>query len=314
MSREPAQQHWPWLKKMALAAPAMAASRSPTSLKTMLGDLPPSSRLTFFKFPGRGADNDFSNFGRAGERDLVHIVVRGQSCTRSFAEAGDDVDDAFRNSSVEKNFAEAKSGERRLFGGFEDDAISSGERRREFPRGHEQRKIPRNDLADDADRLAQRERVKLAAGRVGHADGNGVAFDLGRPAGHVMEQVGGERHVRHARDRARFAVIQRFDFGEFIRVFEDEVADAPDEFAAFAGRHATPRAGFESAASGGNGALDIFLVAFGRSGEDRGIRGIEDIKSLAGCGRNPFAVDQVVFGLGQPGSNLRAGPRGFGAW
>jgi hypothetical protein len=37
--------------------------------------------------------------------------------------------------------------------------------------------------------------------------------------------------------------------------------------------------------------LDIFLVARGRSGEDGGIGGIEDIKSLAGCSRNPFAVD-----------------------
>ena len=49
-SREPATQHCPWLKKMALAAPAMAASRS-ASEKTMLGLLPPNSRLTFFRFP-----------------------------------------------------------------------------------------------------------------------------------------------------------------------------------------------------------------------------------------------------------------------
>jgi hypothetical protein len=44
--------------------------------------------------------------------------VSGESCTRSFAEPGDDVDDAFRNSRVEKNFAQAKRSERRLFGGF----------------------------------------------------------------------------------------------------------------------------------------------------------------------------------------------------
>jgi hypothetical protein len=50
MSRDPAQQHWPWLKKMALAAPAMALSRS-ASGKTIAGLLPPSSRVTFFRFP-----------------------------------------------------------------------------------------------------------------------------------------------------------------------------------------------------------------------------------------------------------------------
>src|SRR6201998_105965 len=48
--RDPAQQHWPWLKKMALAEPAMAVSRS-ESLNTTFGDLPPSSSDTFFRLP-----------------------------------------------------------------------------------------------------------------------------------------------------------------------------------------------------------------------------------------------------------------------
>jgi phenylacetaldehyde dehydrogenase len=40
----------PWLKKIASAAPRMAASMS-ASANTMLGALPPSSRVTFFRFP-----------------------------------------------------------------------------------------------------------------------------------------------------------------------------------------------------------------------------------------------------------------------
>ncbi len=48
-SRDPATQHCPWLKKIALAAPAIASPGA--SSKTMLGDLPPSSRVTFFRFP-----------------------------------------------------------------------------------------------------------------------------------------------------------------------------------------------------------------------------------------------------------------------
>jgi hypothetical protein len=43
--REPAQQHWPWLKKIALAAPGIAISGS-ASANTTLGDLPPSSSVT----------------------------------------------------------------------------------------------------------------------------------------------------------------------------------------------------------------------------------------------------------------------------
>ena len=83
----------------------------------------------FFQISRSGANDDLADFGRAGERDFVHVVVSGESGTGSFAEPGDDVDHAFRNSRFEKNFAETKRSERRLFGGFEDDAISSGERR-----------------------------------------------------------------------------------------------------------------------------------------------------------------------------------------
>ena len=49
-SLDPAMQHWPWLKKMALAAPATAASGS-ASAKTTFGLLPPNSRVTFFRLP-----------------------------------------------------------------------------------------------------------------------------------------------------------------------------------------------------------------------------------------------------------------------
>jgi hypothetical protein len=39
------QQHWPWLKKIAFAAPGIAVSRS-ASAKTTFGALPPSSSVT----------------------------------------------------------------------------------------------------------------------------------------------------------------------------------------------------------------------------------------------------------------------------
>jgi hypothetical protein len=48
-SREPAMQHWLWLKKIALAAPSTAPASA--SSKTMFGLLPPSSRVTFLRLP-----------------------------------------------------------------------------------------------------------------------------------------------------------------------------------------------------------------------------------------------------------------------
>ena len=49
-SREPAVQHWPILKKIALAVPRIATSMS-ASGNTIAGDFPPSSSDTFFKLP-----------------------------------------------------------------------------------------------------------------------------------------------------------------------------------------------------------------------------------------------------------------------
>mmetsp|Transcript_27102 Transcript_27102/g.48884 ORF Transcript_27102/g.48884 Transcript_27102/m.48884 type:complete len:247 (-) Transcript_27102:502-1242(-) len=47
--RVPAQQTWPWLAKTPIAAQATASSRS-ASPKMIVGDLPPSSNVTFFRF------------------------------------------------------------------------------------------------------------------------------------------------------------------------------------------------------------------------------------------------------------------------
>ena len=48
--REPAQQTWPWLKKMPWITPSMAWSRGASSNR-MLAALPPSSRVSFFFVP-----------------------------------------------------------------------------------------------------------------------------------------------------------------------------------------------------------------------------------------------------------------------
>ena len=73
-----------------------------------------------------------------------------------FAGAGDDVDDAVGQFGLLENFGEMHRGDAGGLGGFEDAGISAGERGREFPRRHEQREIPRNDLAGDAERLRVR--------------------------------------------------------------------------------------------------------------------------------------------------------------
>src|SRR6185437_8237689 len=53
---------------------------------------------------------------------------------------------------------------------------------------------------------------------VGHGDVDRVALDLGRPAGHVVEQVRGQRNVGSEGDSVGLAVVQRFDVAELFSV------------------------------------------------------------------------------------------------
>jgi hypothetical protein len=54
MSREPAQQTWPWLKKIPFTIPSTAWS-SAASSKTMFADFPPSSRVAGIPRPASAA-------------------------------------------------------------------------------------------------------------------------------------------------------------------------------------------------------------------------------------------------------------------
>ena len=56
--------------------------------------------------------------------------------------------------------------QRRLLGRLQHRRAAGADRRRELPRRHQQRVVPRDDLAGDADRLAQREAHRV----VGHRD------------------------------------------------------------------------------------------------------------------------------------------------
>ena len=289
---------------MAFAAPVMAALEVTGVLEDDVRRFAAQFQAHLLQVPGRGVDDQPANFRRAGEGNLVHALMRRERGAGGFAEPGDDVDHAFGQTGFEQQFAQAQRREGRLLGGLEDDAVSGGEGGAELPGGHQQREVPRDDLPHDPQRLPQGKGMKARAGRVGHTDRNGVALDLRGPAGHVMEQVGGQRHVGDARDGAGLAVVQRLQLGQFIRVFQDEVADAPDQPAPFAGRHAPPGAGFEGAPRGGDRPVDVLPLAVRHPRDDRSVRRVEDLEGLARRGGHPLAADQVVFGPGQPGCDL----------
>ena len=93
--------------------------------------------------------------GRAGEGDLVDALGAHQRGARR-AVAGEDRDDAGRQLGLLADLGQQQRGQRRGLGRLEDRGVAAGERGRELPGRHQQREVPRHDLADHAVRAVLR--------------------------------------------------------------------------------------------------------------------------------------------------------------
>ena len=150
---------------------------------------------------GGGAADGASYFGGAGEGNFVDVRMLDQSFAGGTV-AGHDVDHAGGQSDFLANFGEGERGERGELRGLQHDGVSGGQRGRNFPRQHEQRKIPRNDLPDHA-----------AGGVAGK-----FRFEQLRPSGVVIEMARDQRNIDVAAFADRFAVVDGFEHGQAARV------------------------------------------------------------------------------------------------
>ena len=124
---------------------------------------------------------------------------------------------------------------RGLLGRLEDDAVAGGQRRGELPDGHQDREVPRDDLADDAERLVE-------------VVGDGVVVDLGDAAllgadgaGEVAEVVDGQREVGGQGLADRLAVVPGLGDREHLEVLLDPVGDLVQDVRALGRRRSCPR-------------------------------------------------------------------------
>ena len=151
---------------------------------------------------GGGAANDAADFGRAGEGDLVHVGMVNKRGTGA-AITGDDIHHPRRQADAGADFGEQQRGERGQFGGLQHHRVAHGNGGGDFPRQHQQRKIPRDDLADDAERLMVRH---FAVGQL-------------RPAGVVIKVARDQRNIDVAGFADRLAVVHGFQHRKQARVF-----------------------------------------------------------------------------------------------
>ena len=163
--------------------------------------------------------------------------------------------------------------------GLEDAGVAGGKGGGELPCGHEEREIPRDDLAGDA------ERTSPAAGE--------SVVELVRPAGVVEEMRGDEGQVDVAAFLDRLAAVHRLEHGEFPGLLLEQAGDAVEIFRALAAGHFPPD-GFLRPAGGLHRAVDVGGAGGGDVGELLFVRGIDRGEGPARLGES--AVDEEAVG------------------
>jgi hypothetical protein len=118
--------------------------------------------------------------GGASKRHLVDTGMGHQSAA-GLPRAGDNVDHARREIGLPADLRERQRGQRRRLGRLEDHGVAAGQRGGDLPRQHEQREVPRDNLAGHAERTR-----RGAISRV---------LQLVGPARIVEKVRGGERDV-----------------------------------------------------------------------------------------------------------------------
>ena len=199
-----------------------------------------------------------------------------------------DVDHAGRELELLEELAQAKRGQRCELGGLQHDGTSGRECRGDLVDGHQERRVPRRDGADDAYGLAQRvgEGARLRRGK------RGLARELGGPSGVVAQALDRHGDIDVARGAHGIATIEALEERELIGLALDQIGEPRDELAALGMGEARPASGLKGLARRPHRAVHIGLVCGSDLGEGLARRGIEHRQGLTGLRRHPLAVDE----------------------
>ncbi|MCY1200129.1 hypothetical protein D9M72_115550 [compost metagenome] len=223
--------------------------------------------------------------GLAGERHLADARARCQRLAGFQPEAVDHIDHA-RRQQVADDLHQHQDRCGRLLGRLEHHAVAGGQGRRQLPGGHQQREVPRDDLADHAQRLMEMV-------------GNGVGVDLGDAAflrtdaaGKVAEVVDRQRQVGGGGFAHRLAVVDALGHGQQLQVGLDAVGDAAQDIGALGGGGVGPRG--LGGVGGVQRGVDILLAGARHARERLAGDRRDRLEVLAAGGRHPLAADVVL--------------------
>mmetsp|Transcript_38569 Transcript_38569/g.87715 ORF Transcript_38569/g.87715 Transcript_38569/m.87715 type:complete len:500 (+) Transcript_38569:271-1770(+) len=235
---------------------------------------------------GGRLQNMLTRLRRACESHLRNAVARRQRLARLRAVARHDVDHTGRDR-VLQELHEHHDGGGSLLGRLEHDAIAGGQGRRQLPRRHEQREIPRDDLADHTQRLLDAQRHQVGV------DLSGRTFLGTDHTREVAEVVHAERKVGGHGLAHGLAVVHSLDRGQTGGVGLDDVRHLEKHVRALGHRRLGPR-GAVRGVRRVQCLLDICLGATGRLDERLAIDGRDVIEVRAIRWLNELAIDVVA--------------------
>ena len=272
---------------MPLTIPSTAWSSAQSS-KTMFAALPPSSSVSFLPVPASSrwialpTSVEPVNAILSTSPSTIAAPVRPSPVTMLTTPGGSS---AWRTTSQKSS---AVSGRR--LGRLEHDRVPARERRRDLPREHQQREVPRDDLAGDADRprAAVRERV----------------LELVGPARVVEEVRGGERQVDVARLLDRLAAVQRLEHRELARALLQDPRDPEQVLRALGAGQRRP-AVLERRARDADRLLHLLGGRLADLGER--LLGRRRDRRVRLARLEPLAADEVAVALVEPDDVARLG-------
>ena len=168
----------------------------------MHGDLPPSSRETFFKFDFAAAHMTMrptsvepvkATLSIFGCSEIAAPAVgpkpKNQQKVEEITLTWDHVDDASGVASLLDQLANVESCQRSLLGWFHNDNVTHRKGWPEFPGEHKKGKVPWDNLTDNTDRFVKSHRKVLSI------DGNSFTVVLVSPAGIVSQTLDREFQI-----------------------------------------------------------------------------------------------------------------------
>lgn len=233
---------------------------------------------------GRSLEDQTANLGRTSEGNLVDVHVVRDGVTSNTTQARDDVDNTLGEASFLDQLTHVQTRERGLLSGLDDNGVTSGKRRGDLPRPHEDGEIPRNDLTADTNGLVAGVGEGLRVGV------NSLAVNLVRPSGVVANATHGQPQVNlgHAEG---LAVVQGLNGSYLLKVALHKIRELVDEPAPVRRGNIAPLA-LEGGTSRSHGGIDILLGGFLNGGNRLLVGRVNGLDGLALGSLDVLVVDE----------------------